>query len=181
MLVMWVYVSFPEELPAGKLPQGGEQIVTVSRYPPGEQVPVIRISSIQPNVFLLDCKIKGVPVSAVVDCGSPICILNKEVFKHIGLSNTLGKVTSKIVGAEGSQLNILGTVELDTTLEGIRAQQLFYVCDNLKQGALLEIDFLQNKGALLTLAGEPFMLDRTDKTERRISLGSTQGVTGRNC
>ena len=88
-------------------------------------------------------------MSAVVDCGSPICILNKEVFRHIGLSNTLGKVTSKIVGAEGSQLNILGTVELDTTLEGIRAKQLFYVCDNLKQSALLGMDFLQNNGCVV--------------------------------
>ncbi|PFX18579.1 hypothetical protein AWC38_SpisGene17041 [Stylophora pistillata] len=53
-------------------------------------------------------------------------------------------VTSKIVGAEGSQSSILGIVELDTTLEGIRAKQLFYVCDNLKQNALLGMDFLQN-------------------------------------
>ncbi|PFX13471.1 Retrovirus-related Pol polyprotein [Stylophora pistillata] len=135
-----------EELPTGILPQGGGQIVTVSRSPPGDQAPVIRISSIQPNVVLLDCKIKGVPVSAVVDCGSPICILNKEAFKHIGLSDTLGKVTSKVVGAEGSQLSILGTLELDTNLEGIRAKQLFYVCDNLKQNALLGMDFLQSNG-----------------------------------
>ena len=45
---------------------------------------VMRISFIQSNVLLLDGKIKGVPVSAVVDCGSPICILSNEVFKRIG-------------------------------------------------------------------------------------------------
>ena len=53
------------------------------------------------------------------------------------------------MGVEGSQLNILGTVELDTTLEGIRAKQLFYVCDNLKQSALLGMDFLQNNGCVV--------------------------------
>ena len=39
-----------------------------------DQVPVIRISSIQFNVFLLDCKIKAVPATVVVDCGSLICL-----------------------------------------------------------------------------------------------------------
>ena len=129
---MWVYISFPKELSPGKLPQGGGQIVNVSRSPPGDQVPVIRISSIQPNVLLLDCKIKGVPVSAVVDCGSPIRILSSDVFNHIGFGDTLGRVRSKIVGAEGSQWNILGTVELDIAVDGIKAKQLFYICDNLK-------------------------------------------------
>ena len=78
---MWVSVSFPEGLPAGELSQGGGQVVKPSRSPPEDQVPAIRISSIQSNVLLLDCKIKGVHVTAVVDCGSPICILSDKVFK----------------------------------------------------------------------------------------------------
>ena len=101
------------QLPAGKLSQGGGQVVKPSRSPPEDQVTVIRISSIQSNVLLLDCKIKGVPVTAVVDCGSPICILSDKVFKCIAFNGALGKVGSKVLGAEGSQLNILGTVELD--------------------------------------------------------------------
>lgn len=124
---MWVCAPFPERLPAGKLLQGEGQIVNVSRSPPEDQVPVIRISFIQSNVLLLDCKIKGVPVSAAVDCGSPICILSNEDLKHIGLNDTLAKVGSKVVGAEGSQLDILGTMELDTALKGIKAKQLFYI------------------------------------------------------
>ena len=146
---MWVYISFPKELHPGKLPQGGGQIVNVSRSPPGDQVPVIRISSIQPNILLLDCKIKGVPVSAVVDCGSPICILNNEMYNRIGIGDTLGRVRSKVVGAEGSQLNILGTVELDMAVDGIKTKQLFYICDNLKQSAILGMEFLRNNGCVV--------------------------------
>ena len=86
-------------------------------------------------MLLVDCKIKGVSVTAVVDCGSPICILSDKVFKCIAFNGALGKVGSKVVGAEGSQLNILGTVELDMAFKGIRAKQLFYICDNLKQSA----------------------------------------------
>ena len=52
---------------------------------------MIRISFIQSNVFLPDCKIEGVPVTAVVDCGNPICILSNEFFKYIGVNDTLGK------------------------------------------------------------------------------------------
>ena len=105
VLVMWVLISFPKELSPGKLPQGGGRIVNISRFPPGSQVPVIRISYIQPNMLLVDCKIIGVPVSAVVDCSSPICTLSNDEFSRISLGDTLGKVGSKVVGAEGSQLN----------------------------------------------------------------------------
>ena len=77
-------MSFPKELPP-------------SRSLPRDQ---LRIRFIQPNVLLLDCKIKGVPVSAVVDCGSPNCILSNDVFNCFGLDDTLGRVGSKDVGAE---------------------------------------------------------------------------------
>ena len=56
--------------------RGTKLIVNVNRSPPEDQLPVIHISSIQPNVLLLDCKIKGIAVSAVIDCCSSICILS---------------------------------------------------------------------------------------------------------
>lgn len=178
---MWVSVSFPERLPAGKLPQGGGQVVKPSRSPPEDQVPVIRISSIQFNVLLLDCKIKGVPVTAVVDCGSPICIWSDKVFKCIAFNGALAKVGSKVVGAEGSQLKILGTVELDMAFKGIRAKQLFYICDNLKQSALLGVDFLGdngcvvdfNKGTLRAGNTEVYLRDESSWQVHRVSLVET--------
>ena len=57
------------------------------------------------------------------------------------------------MGAEGSQLNILGTVELDIAVDGIRAKQLFYICDNLKQSALLGMDFLRDNGCVVDFNG----------------------------
>ena len=81
-------------------------------------------------------------MSALVDSGSLFCILSNDVFNRIGLGDTLGRIGSKVVGAEGSQLNILGTVELDIAVDGIKAKQLFYICDNLKQNALLGMGFL---------------------------------------
>lgn len=144
-------------VPKGTVPRetsaGRGQIVNVSRFPLGDQVPVIRISSIQPNVLLVDCKIKGVPVRATVDSGNPIYILSNAVFNYIGLGNTLGRVSSKVVGAKGSQLNILGTVELDIAVEGIKAKQLFYICDSLKQSALLGMDFLRDNGCVIDFNG----------------------------
>ena len=142
---------------------------------------MIRISSIQSNVLLLDCKIKGVPVTAVVDCGSPICILSDKVFKCIAFNGALGKVGSKVVGAEGSQLNILGTVELDMAFKGIRAKQLFYICDNLKQSALLGVDFLRdngcvvdfNKGTLRAGNTEVYLRDESSWQVHRVSLVET--------
>ena len=41
-------------------------------------------------------------MSAVVDCGSPICILSNDVFNCIHSGDTLGRVSFKLMGAEGS-------------------------------------------------------------------------------
>ena len=35
------------------------------------------------------------------------------------------------------------------TLEGIRAKLLFYICDNLKQSALIGMDFLRDSGCVV--------------------------------
>ena len=66
----------------------------------------------------------------------------------------MGRVGSKVVGAEGSQLEILGTVELDMTVGGITAKQLFYICNNLRQSSLLGMDFLRDNGCVVDFNGE---------------------------
>ena len=70
-------------------------------------------------MLLFDCKIKGFAVSAVVDCGSPICILSNDVFNCIS-----------------------------------SAKQLFYICNNLKQSALLGMDFLRDNWCLVDFNGK---------------------------
>ena len=57
------------------------------------------------------------------------------------------------MGTKGSQLNILGTVDLDIAIDGIKAKQLFYVSDNLKQSALLGMDFLKDNGCVVDFNG----------------------------
>ena len=84
------------------------------------------------------------------------------MFNRIGIGDTFGRVGSKVVGAEGSQLNILGTVELDIAVDGIKTKKLFYICDNLKQSALLGMDFLRNNGCTV------------DFTEGNLHTGNTQ-------
>jgi len=86
------------------------------------------------------------------------------------------------VVAEGSQLNILGTVELDTALKGIRATQLFYICDNLKQSALLGVVFfLRNNGCVVDISKGTLRAENTEVNLRdesswqvhRVSLAET--------
>ena len=91
-------------------------------------------------------------MSVLVDCGSRICILSNKVFKCIGLNDTLGKVGSKVVGVEGSQLDILGTMELDTALQGRKAKQIFQICDNSMQSVLLGVDVLRENGCFVDLS-----------------------------
>ena len=49
----------------------------------------------------MDCETNVTQVKAIVDCGSPICILNYSVFREMGIAVDLDEVQTKIVGAEG--------------------------------------------------------------------------------
>ena len=80
---------------------------------------------------------------------------------------------------EGSQLEILGTVELDMTVGGITAKQLFYICSNLKQSALLGMDFSRDNGCVVDFNRETLQAGSIQVKLRK--LGSAQGLTGRNC
>ena len=44
-------------------------------------------------------------------------------------------------------------MELDIAVDGTRAKQLFYICDNLKQSALLGLDFLRDNGCVVDFNG----------------------------
>ena len=93
-----------------------------------------------------------VPISILVDCGSRICILSNKVFECVGLNDTLGRVGSKVGGVDSSQLDILGTMELDTALKGRKAKQIFHICDNFMQSALLGVDVLRDNGCVVDLS-----------------------------
>ena len=86
------------------------------------------------------------------------------------------------MGTDSSQLNILGTVELDIAFKGIRPKQLFYIFDNLKQSALLGADFLRDNGTSLqvhrvslvetvTIKPDPKILEPMDKFFERFPIG----------
>ena len=93
--------------------------------------PITSIISIQPNVLLLDGKAQEAPVNAVVDYGSPTCILINEWFNCIGLLDTLRRVRSKVVGGEGSHLEIRGTLQVDASFDRIKAKERFFIFGNL--------------------------------------------------
>ena len=80
------------------------------------------------------------------------------------------------MGAEGSQLNILGTVALDMAFKGIRAKQLFYICDNLKQSALLGVDFLGDNGCVVDFNKGTLRAGNTE-----VYLRDKSSLSGRNC
>ena len=63
---------------------GEGHILNVSHSLRENQLPVIRMICIQPNVLLLDGKAQEAPMNAVVDYGSPICILiNEGLVRHL--------------------------------------------------------------------------------------------------
>ena len=97
------------------------------------------------------------------------CVLLE--IKNDQKKGSLGKVESKIVGTEGSQLDIVGTVKVDMAFKGINTKQLFYNCNNLKQSALLGVNFLRDNGCVLDLSKGILHAGNTGEIERLIKLG----------
>ena len=56
------------------------------------------------------------------------------------------------MGGEGSELEILGTLQLDTGLDGIKAKQRFYICGNPFPSALFEMGILRWPNTVLARA-----------------------------
>ena len=131
---------------SGKRKQGEGQVL---KGPSPEPKQTIQIGSVNTKTLLVDCEINGTQVKAIVDCGSPICLLSDSIFRKMGVTGELDEVQTKIVGAEGSQLEIRGSMILDLTIQGVIAKQLFFICNNLKQRALIGLDFLRDQGCTL--------------------------------
>jgi len=82
------------------------------------------------------------------------------------------------VGHESSQLNILGTVELDIAFKGIRAKQLFYICDNLNQSTLPGVDFLRDNGTSLQVHRVSLVETVTIKPDQKGQWGKFRENSG---
>ena len=82
------------------------------------------------------------------------------------------------------QPNIPGTVEPDTGADGTRAEQPFHICNDLKQSALLGMDFPRDNGCVVDFDGGTLhagntqvkLKDESSREVHRLSLADTVAI-----
>ena len=116
------------------------------------------------------------PVKLLVDTGGSITVLNGSLFRKIASSKSLTTAPSQVPAintVSGERLPILGQVTLPLEVNSQRYQCQMYVIDDLGYEAVLGIDFLEEKGAVIDFRDRTVQL--TDNTSLEC-LPTTQVV-----
>ena len=84
---------------------------------------------------------------ALMDTGALRSCINYNTFAKLAKTTLRNKWVPKVVGADGSDLGSMGTVQLTLVLGDRTVQQEFIVCRQLKQNIILGVDFARRNCA----------------------------------
>ena len=84
---------------------------------------------------------------ALMDTGALRSCINYNTFARLAKTTLRSKWVPKVVGADGSDLGSMGTVQLTLVLGDQTVQQEFIVCRQLKRNVILGVDFARRNCA----------------------------------
>ena len=84
---------------------------------------------------------------ALMDTGALRSCINYNTFAKLAKTTLRSKWVPKVVGADGSDLGSMGTVQLTLVLGDRTVQQEFIVCRQLKRNVILGVDFARRNCA----------------------------------
>ena len=93
--------------------------------------------------------------NALMDTGATRSCMNYSTAYRVGRSNIKQFRTLQVVGADGSDLGAIGTLQCKVTIGDIEVEQTFIVCQHLRRNVILGIDFAKENqaGVLWTKQG----------------------------
>ena len=96
-------------------------------------------------------KLGKISVESLVDTGSTVSIINEQVAKRLKLQvRPLNETnTLNLTSANGSDLPIIGTMDLQLYFQGLILPQTVYVSPLLEHSLVLGVDFLSQNRAIL--------------------------------
>jgi len=96
----------------------------------------------------------GNRVLFLVDTGAAVSLINNEVWDHIKPSNPpkLKPVNMKLVGVDGSPMQVQGSVVVDLRISDQVFQQEVIIANSLTSEGILGINFLEANGCILDLS-----------------------------
>ena len=100
-----------------------------------------------PNSILI--QLQQLQYRSLVDSGAEISLISQKVFNNLKYPVPLRRKRVQLQAANGSSLNVLGSVDLDFKLGGLKLTHSFTVVSNLNRNIILGRDFLVNHGVRL--------------------------------
>ena len=100
-----------------------------------------------PNSCLI--KLQRIYYRSLVDTGAELSLINEKVYKHLKFQPALKKTSIALQSANGSNIKVLGTVDLELKIAGMKITQNFIVVSDLNRNVILGRDFLVKNKVVL--------------------------------
>ena len=105
------------------------------------------INNVQKNIPNLNQKPTKMDSNALMDTGATRSCMNYSTAYKLGKDRVKQLNTMQVVGADGSDLGTVGTLECKITIGGIEVEQTFMVCQHLRRNVILGTDFAKENQA----------------------------------
>ncbi len=108
------------------------------------------------DAVYVDGKVNGVATPMLVDTGSAVTIIHRNLWDRVkkgmyGGADTLTQPSAPVVAANGQPLQALGTSNVKISLAGREMAQTVLVTEDISHDCLLEADFLASHGSIIDL------------------------------
>ena len=111
----------------------------------------VKLLSVNPaGAYHVDGLVAGVKISFMLDTGASVSLLRADVWEKISADRALVQWNgSRLVGVEGSSIEVLGVATCIISLAGITVKGDFLVARTLSTEAILGLDFLEEHGCVI--------------------------------
>ena len=104
-------------------------------------VPTFSISS--QSDYIIQGLVNGVAIDVLVDTGAAITVLSIEAWRKVGMKGRLFSTKRKLMGVQGTPLQLHGVANIDLTLEGKVFPVEVTVAETLTTDLILVRDFMK--------------------------------------
>lgn len=125
------------------------------------------ISTICTGGYKVEGLVGMIPISFLLDTGASVTLLRKDTWERVKAGNTLQLsqwAGQRLVGVDGSPLQVFGQAEVELTLVGKQFLSKVLVVSPLTTEAILGLDFLQEHRATIDLGNRKLLIGRDQGT-----------------
>nr|CAH8829254.1 unnamed protein product [Trichobilharzia regenti] len=123
-----------------------------NKKPQGEpcsDVPLFDNCSKSP--LLLEGKLQGTDVTFLVDTGASSSVVRTQLVQTLGVKPQPLPNQLQLITANGAPIEVTDMATLSVTFPGFTCVQSFVICDGIRWDAILGVDFLTEKNAVIDL------------------------------